>query len=48
MMHSISITLVENDYQFQTGDRLKIQTGGYNILRIWDLTQGIDSAIIAP
>ena len=33
-------------YQCQTGDKLKIRSGGFNILRIWDLTLGIHSAII--
>ena len=33
-------------YQCRTGDKLKIQSGGYNILRIWVLTLETHSAII--
>ena len=45
-MKRLANTIRFKDYQFQTGDKLKTQTGGYNILRIWDLTHGIDSSII--
>ena len=33
-------------FRFQIGDRLEIQSGGYNILRIWVLTLETHSAII--
>ena len=37
---------VENNLPVPNWRQIKTQTGGYNILRIWDLTHGIDSAIL--